>query len=129
MTVKFKTIKYKHYRKGLKMTAEVDETEDVPESDRIEMQDRHFRFLLGLVKYWDFVDADTGETLPVGEDSIDELSMEQLNEITTIFNKQFEDDATVPKETAGRSPSTSTRKDQVEILQRQTDLTGYRPSF
>ncbi len=119
--IKFKVIKYKHYRKALELTAR----EDV---DDATAGDEHFRFLLGLVKEWDFRDGDTEEALPVGVGSIDELTIPQMNEVTSAFNQIFSQSTTVPKTSAGHSLSTSTQLSQVRN-QETTPLTGYPPSF
>jgi hypothetical protein len=89
--VKFKTIKFKHYRRANELDRQIDagvaDDEDV------------IRFAVSMVQDWDFVDAETGEPLPVGE--IDELTREQFNEVLTLFRRQFGTEGTVPKENAG----------------------------
>ena len=102
--VKFKVIKYKHYQKAVKLTQRADAGEDT--------EDEHFRFLLNMVKEWDFVDEDTGKPLPVGVESIDEMTLPQLNEMTELFNVIFAKKATVPKVNAEHSPSTLTTSNQ-----------------
>lgn len=92
--VKFKTLKYKHYRQARALAANEDATED-----------EHISFVLSMVAEWDFVDTETGVPLPVGVASMDELIIEQMNEVTTLFNQQIS--LTVPKATAGQSRSTS----------------------
>lgn len=119
--VEFKTIKYKHYRKALQLTAAEDAGEDAGEE--------HFRFLLSLVSSWDFTDEDTGEPLSPGLESIDELTVEQLNEVTETFNQIFSQVSTVPKTNAGHSLSTSTEKPQAERPKGKTSPTGYPPYF
>ena len=118
--VKFKVIKYKHYRKALELTAREGVDDATAEDD-------HFRFLLGLVKEWDFVDEETGELLPVGVECMDELTIPQFNEVTTLFNQIFSKSSAVPKVNAGNSPSTSTQLTQVG--NQEQPLTGYQPSF
>ena len=61
--VKFKTIKYKHYRDARELMAR-------EEVDDIGAEEEHFCFLLELVSEWDFVDGDTKEPIPVGVDSL-----------------------------------------------------------
>ena len=119
--VKFKVIKYKHYRRALELTAR----EDV---DDATAEDEHFRFLLGLVAEWDFMDGETGDPLTPGEAAIDELTIPQMNEVTSAFNQIFSQSTTVPKTSAGHSLSTSTQLSQVRN-QETTPLTGYPPSF
>lgn len=98
--IKFKIIKYKHYLEAVRLTNLTDAGTNV--------EDEHFRFLLGQVSEWDFKDAETGESLPVGVVSIDELTIVQLNEVTSRFNELFIAKTTVPKTNAGYSPYTST---------------------
>ena len=116
--VKFKVIKYKHYRRALELTAR----EDV---DDATAEDEHFRFLLGLVKEWDFRDGETEDPITPGVESIDELTIAQFNEVTTAFNKIFSTSTAVPKVSAGHSLSISTPLDQVESQERP--LSGYPP--
>ena len=116
--IEFKVIKYKHYRRALELTAR----EDV---DDATAEDEHFRFLLSLVAEWDFVDEETGESLAPSVESIDELTIPQMNEVTTIFNQIFSKATAVPKVNAGRSPSTSTQLTQAENQEKHP--TGYPP--
>ncbi len=116
--VKFKTIKYKHYRRALELTSR----EDV---DDATAEDEHFRFLLGLVKEWNFMDGETADPLTPGVESIDELTMAQLNEVTTLFNQIFSKVTTVPKASAGHSLSTSTGLNQAKNQEKPP--TGYPP--
>lgn len=101
--VKFKVIKYKHARESIEMTKRIDAGED--------LADESLRFMVGLVKEWDFLDADTGEALAVGTESMDEMSIEQMNEMTELFNLKMSVQ-TVPKTNAGHSPSSSTESSQ-----------------
>ena len=118
MTIEFKVIKYKHYRRALELTSREDEDDPTAE-------DEHFRFLLSLVAEWDFIDGDTADPLTPGVESIDELTMAQLNEVTTAFNRIFSQSTAVPKVSAGRSLSTSMQLDQVESQEKHP--TGYPP--
>ena len=118
MTIEFKVIKYKHYRRALELTSREDEDDPTAE-------DEHFRFLLSLVAEWDFVDEETGEPLAPGVESIDELTIPQMNEVTTAFNRIFSQATIVPKANAGRSASISMQLDQVE--NQEKPLTGYPP--
>lgn len=96
--VKFKVLKYKHARKSIEMTKRIEAGE--------ELTDESLRFMVSLVKEWDFVDADTGEALPVNAESMGEMSIEQMNEMTELFNLKMVTGNTVPKTNAERSPST-----------------------
>ena len=102
--VKFRTIKYKHARKAIDMTNRSIAGENVEEES--------LRFMINLVKDWDFLDADTGEPLPVSEESMDEMSIEQMNEMTELFNQKMSMKNTVPKTNAECSPSTLTESSQ-----------------
>ena len=95
--VRFKTIKFKHYRQAEKINARVDSGEATEEEV--------LRFALSLVAEWDFVDADTGDHLPVGE--LDELSLEQVREVNALFAREMGVASEVPKATSESSPSTS----------------------
>ena len=118
--VKFKTIKYKHYTRARELMAR-------EEVDDIGAEKEHFCFLLGLVKEWDFVDGDTENPIPVGVQSLDELSLEQLNEMTEIFNERFLSVAGVKKTNGGSSSSTSTPS-KPDASQAPTRQSGYIPS-
>lgn len=104
----FKTIKFKHYRQAREINklvaAETVEDEDV------------LRFSLSLVKSWDFVDAETGDPLPVGLEALDELTMEQCAEVNMLFANEVNKTVKVPKTNAEPSPSTSTPSGQAESL-------------
>ena len=119
--VEFKTIKYKHYTRARELMAR-------EEVDDIGAEKEHFCFLLGLVKEWDFVDGDTENPIPVGVQSLDELSLEQLNEMTEIFNTKFLSVAGVKKTSNGPSSSTLTPSKLVES-QAPTPQSGYRPLY
>lgn len=116
--IEFKVIKYKHYRRALELTAR----EDV---DDATAEDEHFRFLLGLVKEWDFIDGETADPLAPGVESIDELTIPQMNEVTTAFNKIFSTSTAVPKANAGHSPSTSMQS--IQVGSQEKSPTGYPP--
>lgn len=119
--VKFKTIKYKHYREAHELMAR-------EEVDDIGAEEEHFHFLLGLVKEWDFVDGDTENPIPVGVDSLGELSLDQLNEMTEIFNTKFLSVAGVKKTNGGVSPSISTQSSQ-GVSPQPTHQSGYKPLY
>ena len=94
--VKFKTLKFKHYRVAQEINARI-ESEEATNEDVL-------RFALSLVKEWNFVDAETGEPLPVGE--LDELSLDQCAEVNRLFARKMGVNAEIPKET--NEPSSST---------------------
>ena len=104
--VRFKTIKYKHYRKARQLTAREDAGEDVEEE--------YLSFALSMVAEWDFVDEETGSSLPVGAKSLDELSLGQMVEVSTLFNRKFGDMSSVPKASAEPSLSISMPSSQNE---------------
>jgi hypothetical protein len=89
--VKFKNIKFKHYRQAQALDARVNNGEASDEDVIL--------FAVSLVAEWDFVDIDTEEEIPVGE--VDELSTEQIGELILAFNSAFEGDVTIPKPNAG----------------------------
>jgi hypothetical protein len=117
--VKFKVIKYKHYLEAVRLTNLTDAGTDV--------EDEHFRFVLEQVSEWDFKDVETEEPLPPGVDSIAELTIIQLNELTSRFNELFVAKTTVPKTNAGYSPYTSTTSKPEEKTP-ATSQSGSTPS-
>lgn len=119
--VEFKTIKYKHYRRAMELMAR-------EEVDDAEAEEEHFCFLLGLVKEWDFVDGDTKELLPVGVQSLDELTIEQLNEMTEIFNTKFLSVAGVKKTSNGPSSSTL-MPSRPDASPQPKPQSGYKPLY
>lgn len=80
--IKFKVMKYKHYKRAQAIYADLRE-----DGDGGEVLDSIVLYAIGLVKEWDFVNEDTGEALPPGEDAMDELSMEQFKELFSTFNR------------------------------------------
>lgn len=102
--VKFTVIKYKHALKSIGMTKRIDAGED--------LTDESLRFMVSLVKEWDFLDADTNEPLPVDVESMGEMSIEQMNEMTELFNLRMSTKNTVPKTNAEYSRSSSTELSQ-----------------
>lgn len=113
--VRFKTIKFKHYRQAQEINARIDAGEATDEEV--------LRFALSLVAEWDFVDADTSKPLPINE--LNELSMEQCREVNEGFARKMGVTAEVPKGSDGPSPSTSTPSSQIES--QGTSPTGYTP--
>lgn len=82
--VTFNTIKFKHYKAAdalLKSKLENAQPGDPVDIDPEEV----VKYAVGLVAEWDFVDPDTGKPLPVSEDSIDELTLEQFKELFREF--------------------------------------------
>lgn len=118
--VKFKVIKYKHAKRAIEMTKRSDAGEDI--------MDESMHFMLALVKEWDFLDVDTGEPLAVAIESMDEMSLEQMNEVTELFNLLMAKRNTVPKTSAEFSLSSSIESNQEPKI-RETALTGSLSSF
>ena len=94
--VRFKAIKFKHYRIAQEINERIDKEEATDEEV--------LGFALSLVAAWDFMDDDTGEPLEPGE--LDELSMEQCREVNELFAQVMGVTAEVPK--ASDEPSSST---------------------
>lgn len=94
--VRFKTVKFKHYR----IASEINERIDKGEATDEEV----LKFALSLVADWDFVDGDTGDPLEIGE--LDELSMAQCREVNELFARQMGVAAEVPKQSEEVSSST-----------------------
>jgi hypothetical protein len=97
--IKFKILRFKHYRAAQEINKRIDAQEATDEDV--------LRFAVSLIEDWDFVDAETGDPLPVGE--LDELSLEQCAEINLMFARRMGVTAEIPKESGEPSPSTSTR--------------------
>lgn len=94
--IKFKVLKFKHYREAQEINKRIDAQEATDEDV--------LRFALSLIEDWDFVDAETGEPLPMGE--LDELSLEQCAEVNRMFARRMGVTAEIPKENGEPSPST-----------------------
>ena len=94
--VRFKTVKYKHYR----IAEEINERIEKEEATDEEV----LKFALSLVAEWDFVDGDTDEPLEL--DELDELSMEQCREVNELFAQKMGVTAEVPKASDEHSSST-----------------------
>ena len=95
--IKFKTVKFKHYRQAQGINERIDSGEATDEEVLL--------FALSLVDEWDFVDADNGNTpLEIGE--LDELSMEQVSEVNEESARLMGVTAEVPK--VSEEPSSST---------------------
>ena len=90
--VRFKTVKFKHYRAAQALNKRIDAKEATDEDTLL--------FALALVKEWDFVDEDTGEPLPPEVEFLDELSVEQCGELAGAFARKMEAVTAVPKENA-----------------------------
>ena len=105
--VLFKTIKFKHFRKAGELRSLIEAKEARDEDILL--------FSLSLVKSWDFVDEETGDPLPPGPESLDELSMTQCAEVNLLFAAEVEGKVkAIPKTNAGPSSSTSTPSSQDE---------------
>lgn len=117
--VRFKTIKFKHYRKARELMTREETGEDV--------EVEYLIYAISMVAEWDFVDDETGKALPLEGKSIGEMSMDQIKEVSSLFNQQFGDMSQVKKTNSGPSPSTSTPSKPVEN-QQPTPLSGFTPS-
>ncbi len=117
--VKFKVIKYKHYLKAVEITKRVGTGEATP--------DESVQYIARMVKECDFLDVETGEPLAVGIESLGELSLEQMNEMTELFNLRMSTKDTVPKASAERLPSSLIEPSQEQKTLENT-LTGFPPS-
>ena len=105
--VRFKTIKFKHYRQAQELRKLIEAKEAKDEDILL--------FSLSLVKTWDFVDEETGEALPPGLESLDELSMAQCGEVNLLFAEEIQGKVkAVPKTNAEPSSSTSMPSSQDE---------------
>ena len=94
--VRFKTIKFKHYRIAQQINDRIDSGEATEEEV--------LRFALSLVEAWDFVDAETGQPLAHGE--LDELSIDQCREVNNLFAREMGVTVEIPKESGAPSSST-----------------------
>lgn len=104
--VRFKTVKFKHYRKARELTAREKAGEDI--------EVEYLTFAVLMVEEWDFKDEETGDPLPLDTTSLDELTLEQMEELATLFNRKFAKVSTIPKATAEPSLSTLTPSNQEE---------------
>ena len=118
MTVTFRPLKLKHYRKAQEINARVD----AGEADDVEVVE----FAASLVARWDFVDVDTGDRLRLSD--VEELSTDQMTELLNSFSEEFVGaTGAVPKTNGSPSPSTSTPESPVENL--ESPPTGYTPLY
>lgn len=76
--INWRIVKYKHIQDAKELLRAADD-------------DACFSFIIGLVADWDFVDSDTGELLPVSNEALGELSIEQFETLTESFNREFRD--------------------------------------
>jgi hypothetical protein len=95
--IKFKKLKFKHYKQAQIINQRIDANEATAEDVLL--------FALSLVADWDFVDAETSEALPVGGPP-DELSLEQCAEVNNTFARLMGVTAEIPKASEEPSPST-----------------------
>jgi len=109
--VRFKTVKYKHYRQA-KALIESDATEE-----------EHFAFVIKMVDAWDFKDAETGKALPAELASMDELTIDQFNRVMELFNQEMGFVTKVKKTTGAPSSSTSSPSNKEESPE-ETSPTG-----
>ena len=94
--VRFKTVKYKHYRQAQIINKRIKSEEATDEEILL--------FALSLVAEWDFVDGDTDKPLELGE--LDELSVEQCREVNELFARKMGVSVEVPKAREEASSST-----------------------
>jgi hypothetical protein len=94
--VRFKTIKFKHFRQAQEINKRIESNEATDEEILL--------FAVSLVDEWDFVDVETQE--PLALDDVDNLSMAQCGEINELFARAMGVTAEIPKENG--SPSSST---------------------
>jgi len=89
MSIEWKVIKYKHYRRAMQLqsSGRQDGTGQVALED--ETATAYLEYAISLIRSWDFVDAETGEALPVEPASLDELSVEQLQELVAGFGQEL----------------------------------------
>ena len=95
--VKFKTIKYKHYKRAMELQALIDKDQAT--------DDELLGYTISLVAEWDFVDEETKQPLPISADIMEELSLEQYKQLNGLLNKTFGTEQTVPNASAAPSPS------------------------
>lgn len=99
--ITWKTIRYGHLEELREMKTKIADKE---------LNDRDATlFILSFVLEWDFVDADTRQSLePTAPETLDLLSMPQYKELCGAFNEQVGVKAVVPKANASGSRSGST---------------------
>jgi hypothetical protein len=98
--IEWKVIKFKHYRRAIELQ-NAGKRDGVERALTGETATAYLEYAISLIRAWDFVDAETGESLPVEPASVDELSVEQLQELVNGFGNELgTKSAIVPKETA-----------------------------
>ncbi len=105
--IKFKTVKRKHRRWANQVLMDLGLLEgqrDMTPAETVEAEDRLFKLAMSMVDSWDFTDAETGQPIPVSEESIGELTDEQVTEVVDGFNALM-DGTTIPKTNAGAASS------------------------
>jgi hypothetical protein len=94
--IKFKPLKYKHFLAAQELYRKIDAGQ-AGEHDVLVYE-------LSLIAEWDFVDAETGEALPIAQESLGELSLAQYREMIHFFNSEFavtiQEESEIPKESA-----------------------------
>lgn len=118
--VRFKSIKFKHYRRARELMEREESGEDV--------EVEYLTYAISMVAEWDFMDDETGFPLLPEAGSIDEMSLEQIREISKLFNQNFGELSGVKKTNGGVSPSTSTPS-KPDVSQAQTPPSGYIPLY
>ena len=118
--VKFKTIKFKHYRHARELMARDDSGEDV--------EVEYLTYAISVVDEWDFIDDETKEDVPVAASSIDEMSLAQIKEVCGLFNQIFSQKSGVKKRNDGPSYSTLTPS-KPDASQAPTPQSGYIPLY
>ena len=99
--IEWKVIKYKHYRRAIQLQNAGRRDGPAVAVLADEVASAYLEYAISLVQSWDFVDAETGEALPVAAASLDELSVTQLQEMVSGFGRQLgTQSALVPKASA-----------------------------
>lgn len=99
MTVTFRPLRYGHSIDAITL----QEKARVKEATQAELD----KYVFDLVAGWDFADIETGELIPVDQPRL--LSIEQYNLVVAEFNNQMKGQNTVPKASASKPSSGSTR--------------------
>lgn len=118
MTVKFRTLKYKHRLQAQELSAGL-EAGTVSEKDMVE-------FVVDLVETWDYTDIETGE--PVAAGDYGELSIDQFTEVMELFNQTMQE---TRAEAVKKKPTESTNGSKSSYSQtgsKRTKRTASRPT-
>jgi hypothetical protein len=107
--IEWRVIKFKHYRRAIELQNAGRQDGAGQRTLTSEAATAYLEYAISLIHAWDFVDAETSEALPVAAASLDELSVEQLQELIGGFGEKLgTSSAIVPKASAAPSSSTST---------------------